>query len=106
MPIFHGNDVEVGADVIFGIEELRQLADGEAITHGQRKVSDEAGLVAIEHGSFNNGAAERVGAVENVKSDFALGGFFHAVSHGGGVSVEAHAGVLNIENERVDALKH
>src|SRR5260370_25688981 len=37
MPVFHGDDVKVGADVIFGVEKLGELANREAVTHRQRK---------------------------------------------------------------------
>ena len=35
-----------------------------------------------------------------------LGRFLHAVRHRRDVGVEAHAGVLNVENEHVDSLQH
>jgi len=35
-----------------------------------------------------------------------LGCFFHRIRHRRRVSVEAHAGILNIEDEGVEALEH
>src|SRR5712664_34661 len=106
MPIPHGNDVKVGADVILGVEELGELANREAVAHRQWKIPDEICFVGVEHRSFHDFTAERIGPIEHEKSDVAFRGFLHAVSHRCRVRVESDAGVLNIEDERVDALEH
>ena len=106
MPVPHGDDVKVGADVIFGVEKLGELANREAVTHWQWKISDEICLVGVEHRAFHDFTAERIGTVENEESDLALGGFLHAVSHRCRVGVKPDAGVLNVEDERVDAFEH
>src|SRR5260370_4764900 len=106
MPVPLGNDVKVGAYVIVGVEELGELANREAVTHRQWKIRDGTCFVGVEHRSFHDFAAERIGPVEHEKSDVAFGGFLHAISHRCGVRVESDAGVLNIEDERVDALEH
>src|SRR5262249_9808254 len=33
MPVFHGDDVQVAIDVIFGVEELREFADGQSVAN-------------------------------------------------------------------------
>ena len=40
------------------------------------------------------------------KRDMVLCGSFHAIAHGGDEGIEAHAGVLDVEYERVDSLQH
>src|ERR1700674_1896558 len=106
MPVLHGDDVEVGADVVFGIEELGELANREPVSHGQRKIADETCFVGIKHRAFDDLSAQRIRTVQNKEGDVAFGGFFHAVSHRRRVGVEADAGVLNVEDERVDAFEH
>jgi len=106
MPVFHGDDVKVGADVIFGVEKLGELANREAVTHRQRKISDEICFVGVQHRPFHDFTAERIGTVENEESDLAFGGFLHAVSHRCRVRVKPDARVLNVEDKRVDPLEH
>jgi hypothetical protein len=106
MPVLHGDDVQVGADVVFAVEELRQLADREAVTHRQWKISDKTCFVGIEHRPFHNLTAERIGAVEDEKRDVSLGSCLHAICHCCRVRIEPHAGVLNVEDQRVNALQH
>lgn len=106
VPVFHGDDVKVAIDVIFRIEELRKLADGKSVAHRKRKICGETGFVGVEHRTFDNVAADRIGAIKYEKSNVPLGGFFHAVTHGCGVGVEAHAGVLHVKDEGIDAAEH
>ena len=106
MPVFHFDDVKIGVDVIFGVEELRKFADGEGVADGDGIVGDEAGFVRVENGAFDDVAGKRIGAIEDKEGDVVFRGFFHAVAHGGGVGVEANAGVLNVENKCVNALQH
>ncbi len=106
MPVFHGDDVEINADVIFGVEELGELAGREAVTHRQWKISDKICFVGVEHRAFHDFTAERIGTVEDEKSDVAFCGFLHAIAHRCRVRVEPDAGVLNVEDQRVNALEH
>src|ERR1700674_2000782 len=106
MPILHGDDVEIGADVVFPVEELREFSDGEAIAHGKGKVTLETGCVPGEYRTLDDIAADGIGPVEKKKGDVELGGFFHAVRHGDRIREEAHAGVRKVEDERVNAFEH
>jgi len=106
MPVLHGQHMKVRADVIFDVEELRELANGESVPHGQGKISDEIRFVRVQHRALDNFTADRIGAIENEKRDAALGRFFHAIGHGRRVGIESDAGVLHIEDERVDAFEH
>src|SRR5258708_16514646 len=54
MPVFHGDDMEIDADVIFRVEELGELANREAVTHRQWEISDEICLVGVEHRAFHD----------------------------------------------------
>ncbi len=85
---------------------MREFADGQCIAHGNWKIGDEICFVGIEHRAFDDFSAERIGTIQNVKRNIAFGGFFHGVGHGDGVSVKADAGILNIEDQRVDSLQH
>ena len=106
VPVPHGDHVQLGADVILSVEELGQLANGQTVAHRDGKVRHEAGFVRIEHRPFHDLSAQRIGTIQNKKRNLAFGRFFHAVGHGDRVGVETHASVLNIEDQRVDALQH
>ena len=73
---------------------------------GQRKGAGEGEIVGVEHRPFDVVAGEGVGAVENIEGDFRFRRFLHGVEHGGFVGVEAHAGILNIEDQGVDSRQH
>jgi len=104
MPVFHGDHVELNIDVILRVQELGEFADGEAVAYRQRVIGDEGSFVRVEHGAFDDVSVQRVRAVENVEGDVAFRGFFHAVGHSGSVRIEADAGVLDVEDQRVDAV--
>jgi len=98
--------VQVGTDFIFGVEHAGELAVGHGEADGHGEIANEIEAVGVEHGAFDDFAAKRIGAVEDEEGDFAAGGFFHGIGHGGLVGVEAYAGVLDIEDEGVDAAEH
>ncbi len=106
VPVFHLDDAEIGIDVIFGVVELREFADGERITHGDGIVGDETGFVRIEHGPFEDVATQGIGAVEHKEGNAVFRGFLHAVGHRGGVGIEANTGILDVENERINIFQH
>src|SRR5437899_2409403 len=54
MPVPHRNDMQVRAYVIFSVEKLRELPDGEAVAHWYRKISHETGLVRIQYRAFDH----------------------------------------------------
>ena len=106
MPVPHGDDVQVYSDMIFNVEKLRELSDGQRVAHRQRIVRDEAGLVRVEHRAFDNFSAQQVRPVEHVESDLSFRGLFHAIRHRRRVGVKPHARVLNVEDKRVNSLEH
>ncbi len=106
VPVPHGDDMQVGADVIFGVEELREFANRQRVAHRQRKVRDEIRLVRVEHRPFDNFAAKGIRPVEHEESDISFCGLLHAIRHGHRVGVKPHARVLNIEDQRVNAFEH
>ena len=63
-------------------------------------------FVWIENRPFDNFSAERIRPVQYEERDIALRGFLHAITHGRGVGIEADTGILNIEDQCVDALQH
>ncbi len=106
MPVPHSDHVQIGADVIFCVEKLCEFPDGQRVTHRQRKVRDQIRLVRIEHRPFDNLSSQEVRSVQYEKGDFPFRGFLHAIRHAHRVGVKPHTRVLNIENQRVDALEH
>ncbi len=72
VPVFHGDDMKIHANVIFRVEELRELANRKAVTHRKRKIANEASLVSVKQRTFHDFAADGVGAVEHEESDVAL----------------------------------
>jgi len=106
MPVLHGDDVQIGSDVVFRVEELSEFADGEAIANRHRKIRGEGSLVRIEHRSFDDFAADWIGAVQNEERNVVLGGGLHAVGHRRRVRVKPHAGILNVEDQRINADEH
>ena len=65
MPVAHGDHVQVASDVILGVKKLRQLADGQTVARGERKIADEAGLIGVEHRSFDDFTPDRIGPVQH-----------------------------------------
>ena len=106
MPVLHGDHMQVRADVIFGVEKLREFADGESVPHGHGKISDEIRFVQVQHRALDNFTTDRIGAIENEKRDVMLGRFLHAIGHGRRVGIKTHPGVLDVEDQRVDAFEH
>ncbi len=98
--------MQIAIDVIFGVEKLRQLSDGEPVTHRQRKVRREGSLVRIQHRPFNNGAAHGIRSVQHIERDLAFRRFFHAIRHRCRVRIKANARILHIKHQRVDTLQH
>ena len=98
--------MQLGADVILGVEKLREFPDRQPVAHRQRKVRHEIGFVRIEHRSFDNFSAKKVRPVEDKEGDFAFRGFLHAITHRCRIRVEPHARVLNIEDQRINTLEH
>jgi hypothetical protein len=92
--------------MIFGVEHARHLAERHAGNDWHREICCERKAIGIEHRSFDAFAAEWVGAIENVERDVMPRGGFHRVAHRRDVSIETHAGILKIENQRVHAIQH
>ena len=98
--------MQVGANFIFRVEHLRHFAERHRHPHRHRKISHKIRAITIEHGSFDALSSQRIGPIENVKSDVMRRRGFHRVSHRRDVRVEAYAGILKVENEHIDAREH
>src|SRR4029077_3397062 len=48
MPLLHRDDMEIAPDMVLSVEQLRELADREAIADRQWIVGGEAGFVGVE----------------------------------------------------------
>src|SRR5580692_10775334 len=105
-PVLHGDDVQVGADLIFGVEHLRQLAERHGISHGHREISDEGGAVPVEHRPCDDVATEWIWPVEHKEWNVPLRRFLQAIGHRRNKGVKASPGVLDVKDQRIEILKH
>ncbi len=85
---------------------MGELANREPVSHRKREIAREAGLVGVKNRAFDDFPAKRIGPVQHIEGDVVLRGFLHAVRHRRSVGVKANAGILHIEDERVDTLQH
>ena len=98
--------MQVRANFIFHVEHPRQLAERHGIAHRHGKISHERQLVGVQHRPFDNFAAQRIWPVEHHKRNVVFRRCFHAIAHRRYVSVKAHACILNIKDQHIDALQH
>ena len=105
-PIFHGDDVQLSVNTILGVEHARQFADGHGVDDGHGKIAGERNASLVKYGPFDSFTAQRIRPVEDEEWEFVFGGSFQAIAHGGSIGIEADAGVLHIENQRVDSFEH
>ena len=73
--------------------------------HGDGEIAHEGATVVVEDGTGDVLPADRVGSIENDHVEPVLGRLFEDEAERGDVGVEASAGVLDVEDERVDALQ-
>jgi len=107
----HGDDGEVGGEVLGGDDGAGEFAEGEAVADGERHVVDVGGEAGVGDGALDLEAAEGVGAVE--EDDFEVvvvlgllaGGGFEEVGGGGFVGPEADACVLEIDDDGVEVFE-
>ena len=105
-PACHGHDCQPGIEVALGIEHLRQLSDGHAMTHRKRKIVHEAFPPSIGDRPLHEGSRDRIRPVEHNDFDAGLGRGLEKIAQGGLVGVKASACVLNVDHDRVERLQH
>src|SRR5271157_913883 len=106
LPVLHLDHVQLGVQVIFAVEHLRQFSHGHAVANGHGKVADKGMQVRVQYGTIHLGAVNGVRPVEDEELDPLFPRRLQAISQRGDVSVEARAHILNIKNQGVDALEH
>ena len=105
-PVAHLDHLQPGAQMVFAVEHLRQLPNRHAVADGKREIANEGKPVLLQHRTLHQSSADGVRAVEHVEGNSLSGGRLERVAQSSLVGVKAHAGVLNVKHERVDALKH
>jgi hypothetical protein len=101
--VLHRHDRDVRVDHLRPGQELHQLADGEAVAHCHRILSDERSERRVENVALDAIRANRIGPVED---DHRL---LHGVRRqraGPLERVHPRADVLNVVHEHVDVLEH
>jgi hypothetical protein len=95
--------VEVRANLLFAVEQFRQLAHRQAVPdRHRRQVARKAHGGFVQHGPLNRDAADRIGAVEHEHLDLSRRGLLHHVGQRRHVRVEARADVLQVDHHRVE----
>ncbi len=108
-PVLHGDDGEVGGEVVGGDVVAGELTEGKAVTDGEGYGVDVGFVAGVGEGTLDGEAAEGVGAVEEDDLEVVvvlglLGGCcFEEVAGGGFVSPEADARVLEVDDDGVEA---
>ena len=106
LPVLDRHDGQVGADVVLAVEQPRQLPHRHAVADRHREVADEAELRLVEHRALDLKPVDRVRPVEHDDRHLPLRRLLHGIGHRRHVGVEARADVLEIDDERVDAVEH
>ena len=105
-PAFHPHDFQRRAETKALVEELRELADGHAVAHRDRILADERLEAGFEHRALDLDAADRVRPVAHDHRHAMASRGVQAVRHRVDERVDARADVLEVDDERVEALEH
>ena len=100
------HDGQVGPDVVFGVEEPRELAKRHPVPDRHREVSNKAELSLVQHGAFDLEPVDGIRPIQHDDRNLPLGGLLHGIGHRRHVGVEAGTDVLEVDHERVDAVEH
>ena len=77
-PVLHRHDRQVRADLVLGVEELRQLAERHPVPdRHRREISGEPDRLLVERGSFNLPAVHRVRPVQHEDRQLQLRRLLH-----------------------------
>ena len=98
--------MEVGPDLVLGVEPLRQLAHRQPVPHGDCRPAHEAGVMQVKERPFDGVAAERVGAVEHDHGDSCRSTRLQARHHRPGERVDPRTDVLQIDDQALQPLEH
>ena len=74
--------------------------------HGELVVTHKRLSAEIEHGAVHVGSIDGVGAIQNHKSAFMLGGGSHRLTQRRDVGVKPSPDVLDVEHQRIDTFEH
>ena len=106
LPALQLNNLQGDIDGHFRFEKASELAHGHTVTNRETMKADKRLLAVVQHRARDVNAVDRVRAVENNKSDMAVSGRLHRVSHRRNVSIKARTDVLNIKHNGVDSIEH
>ena len=105
-PALHRDDLEIRAQAEVRVEHPRELGDGHAVPHRDRKLADERLEAVLEDGAFDLHAANRVGPVADDHLEPVSLRRTQAVGHRVDEGVDAGTDVLQVDDQRVEPRQH
>src|SRR6185503_6757553 len=100
-PSLHRNYGELGVDVVFGIEHLRQLPESHSMPYRYGAVIGKVLAPGLGHGPLDHRAHQRIGSVQYENGDACFRRRFEEVSERRLISVETNPSVLNVNGDRI-----
>ena len=105
-PALEWNNLQIEIRFQFSFEHTGQFADSHTMTH-RKPVKTDKGLFTLnQHGAADGEAVDRVGPVENNKTDPVFGCGLHGIAHGRNIGVKAGADILNVKYQCIDTFQH
>ena len=105
-PAREGQHLDRGPQIEALVAQAGELADGQAVAQGYRKLSHERLVAGPQHRAFDGVAADGVGPVADDHRDPAGRAGLQAFGHRVDVGVDAGADVLQVDDEQIDIGKH
>ncbi len=98
--------MQVELELQLVLKQAGQLANRQAMPHGQAMKADERFAPRIEHGPGDIDTADGIRPIKHDESLAVLGTGLHRFAHRRFVRVEPRANILNVEDDRVDGFEH
>ena len=105
-PALHRHDLEIGSEPEMIVEQASQLTDRHPMPHRDRVLPDERLESADKHRSFHGQAADGIRPIADDRLDAVLTTSRQAIRHRVDVGVNACADVLQVDDQRLDAVEH
>ncbi len=105
-PSLQGHDLEVAADPALLVQPAGELPCGEAMAQRDGVEPHEGLEPGPQHRPLHPHAADGVGAVEHHEANAGLRARLHRERHRPHERVDAHADVLQVEEDRVEPREH
>ena len=105
-PIDHGDDRQRTVKPEFFVDQLGDLGRGKSVTVGNRIETNKGQVASLDEVSFNQLTSDRIRPIENDELDVITSTGFHPMGHRPNIGVVARANVLNVKDERIEAVEH